>query len=115
MFSGPENITEAIALPLLSVVDVDDKVTQEPDDNKFNFAYRRIAQFATLALKLGLSPEEIAIVFHDQDLVEKFPEKLSLPDGIDQFDALLSSLDGIIYLFKDDHYWTYSVENYNLL
>jgi hypothetical protein len=55
------------------------------------------------------------MVWQDQDLVEKFPEKLVLPPGIDRFDALLDNGQGVIYLFKDNQYWTYSVEKYNLL
>ena len=51
----------------------------------------------------------------DQNLVEKFPEHLVLPETIASIDALIESPEGIIYLFKNKQYWAYSAETYNLL
>ena len=50
-----------------------------PVDDRFRRACRRIAQFAQLAAKLGLSGEETSVVFRDQDLADKFGEPLTLP------------------------------------
>ena len=61
--------------------------------------YRRLARFALLAAKLGLTGEETEVAFRDQDLVGKFPERLALPPGCHAFDALLPSADGHVYLF----------------
>lgn len=115
IFQTTEDIVEAFIIPVLSVVNLQDKVTTEPNNNKFNYAYKRIKQFSALVTKLGLSAKETAIVFDEQNLVEKFPEHLVLPETIDSFDALVESPEGIIYIFKDDKYWVYSAETYNLL
>ena len=115
IFRQHEHLVEEFVLPVLAAVDSSDTVSKEPDNNKFNFAYKQMSQFALLASKLGLSREETDIIFCDQDLAEKFPEKLILPEDVDRFDALLHSPEGIIYLFKGSRYWAYSAENYNLL
>jgi hypothetical protein len=111
----PASIVEEFLVPTLAVVDRHDVITVEPDNNKFNFAYRRIRQFAAIAAKLGLNQIETAIIWQDQDLAEKFPEKLALPPGVDRIDALLDDGNGVIYLFIGNQYWRYSAKNYNLL
>ncbi len=129
LFKHSENILEEFLLPVLSSVDSEDKITKEPKNNKFNYAYRRILQFGSLAAKLGLDKTETDIVFRDQDLVEKFPEKLVLPKELDRFDALLelkidaSNYDELeevgmidtICIFNGSQFWAYAAENYNLL
>ena len=79
-----------------------------PAEDRFRRACRRIAQFALLAAKLGLSGEETSVVFRDQDLAGKFPEPLALQAGLDRFDTLLDSADGTIYLFRGGNYWMYA-------
>ena len=79
-----------------------------PAEDRFRRACRRIAQFAQLAAKLGLSGEETSVVFRDQDLVGKFGEPLALPAGLDRFGTLLDSADGNIYLFHGGGYWVYA-------
>ncbi|GAB1823866.1 Tc toxin subunit A-related protein [Herbidospora sp. RD11066] len=74
----------------------------------FRRVYRRLRRFARLAAKLGLDVDEVTVVFRDQDLAGKFPEPLALPRGVDRFDALLTGTDGLILVFKDASYWTYS-------
>jgi hypothetical protein len=49
------NIVAEFLLPLLAVVDTHDGITVEPNHHKFNLAYRRIGQFAAIALKLSLN------------------------------------------------------------
>lgn len=115
IFQTSDNIVEAFMVPVLSVVNSQGQVISEPHNNKFNFAYRRIQQFTSLVSKLGLSATETDIVFQDQNLVEKFPEQLTLPEIIDGIDALVESPEGVIYVFKDKEYWAYSAETYNLL
>ncbi|MGA9377783.1 MAG: hemopexin repeat-containing protein, partial [Phormidium sp.] len=115
VFRGIENVVEEFLIPVFSMVNSQDVITSEINNHKFNLAYKRILQFAWLASKLRLSKEETEVVFHEQNLVEKFPETLILPETIDQFDALLESPEGVIYIFKDGKYWVYSTENYNLI
>ncbi len=115
VFQTSKNIVETFLIPILSVVNSQDIVTAQPNNNKFNFAYRRIRQFSALVSKLGLSAAETQIVFQEQNLVEKFSEHLVLPENIDSFDALIETPEGIIYIFKGNEYWAYSAETYNLL
>lgn len=114
-FGGSDKIVEEFMIPVLDVVNHDDTVTELPLHNKFNFTYRRIQQFSLLVSILRLSKQEVEIVLKDQDIVEKFPEPLILPENIYSIDALLETPEGIIYLFKDNKFWTYSAETYNLL
>ncbi len=126
ILGSESHLVADIVLPMLSVVDSLERVTQTPENNKFELAYRRMHQFARLASKLGLSKEETEVVFHDQTLVEKFPEPLVLPDGFHSFDALLELRDEeieindvtyshLIYLFKNNLYWGYDALTYNLV
>ncbi|WP_414621866.1 hemopexin repeat-containing protein [Calothrix sp. CCY 0018] len=112
-FQSSDRIVEEFMVPVLAVVNNDDTITEEPNHNKFNFTYRRIQQFALLVSILRLNRKEVEIILEDQDIVEKFPEKLILPENINSIDALWESPEGIIYLFKDNKYWTYSAETYN--
>ncbi|MBO3752769.1 hypothetical protein J5X84_42535 [Streptosporangiaceae bacterium NEAU-GS5] len=116
-FGVPGPVVEAIcdavtpgALDLL----VSPALTGVAVDPHFRRTYRRIRRFARLAAKLGLSATEVGVAFHDQDLVRKFPEPLSLPAGVDRFDALLTGGDGLIYLFQGARYWTYTAATYAL-
>lgn len=115
VFNGTDQVVAAFILPLLPVVDVNDSVASEPADKKFNTLYLQMAQFALLASKLGLSAVEADIVLRDQNLVEKFPEKLRLPEGVTSFDTLLESTDGVIYVFKGELFWAYSAVTCELL
>lgn len=111
----PAFIVEEFMLPVLSVVDNQDIITQEPCNNAFNYAYRRLQQLAKLVNQLKLSATETEVVFNDQDLVEKFPEKLALPEGVNHFDTLLEGSDEVIYLFSGANYFIYHAKNYELL
>ncbi|NET62455.1 MAG: hypothetical protein F6K47_42065 [Symploca sp. SIO2E6] len=111
IFKGSDHIASEWLLPLLKAEDLLGNLTTLPKEQRFNTAYRRTQQFALLANKLKLTTEDIELVFHDQSLVEKFPEKLKLPPKSKQestpittFDALLESTDGKIYLFAGDRY-----------
>ncbi|NER88851.1 hemopexin repeat-containing protein [Moorena sp. SIO3A2] len=121
MFKGSDHIASEWLLPLLKAEDILGNITKLPKEQRFNTAYRRTQQFALLANKLKLTKEDIELVFHDQSLVEKFPEKLELPQKSKQestpittFDALLESTDGKIYLFAGDRYWIYDGVTYEL-
>ena len=113
-FGGQEKFVEEFMVPVLAVVDGEDRITEEPKHNYFNLTYRRIQQFAVLVSILRLSRKEVEVILDDQDIVEKFPEKLILPGGVDGIDALLE-LEGIIYLFKDSKFWIYDAQTYGLL
>ena len=126
ILGAESHLVADIVLPAFSVVDSLERITKTPDNNKFKLAYRRMHQFARLAAKLGLSKEEAEVVFYDQTLVEKFPEPLILPTGIEHFDALLElrdeevevndmSYSHLVYLFKGNQYWGYDAKTYNLV
>ncbi|WP_424101523.1 hemopexin repeat-containing protein [Moorena producens] len=121
MFKGSDHIASEWLLPLLKAEDILGNITTLPKEQRFNTAYRRTQQFALLANKLKLTKEDIELVFYDQSLVDKFPEKLELPQkskqestAITTFDALLESTDGKIYLFAGDRYWVYDGITYEL-
>jgi hypothetical protein len=105
---------EALVPPVLAAGRSTGRVTVAPADSRFRLTFRRLAQFAVLAEKLGLSGVETEVAFRDQDLVGKFPERLSLPPGLTTFDALLPSSDGHVYLFSGDTCWRYSATSYAL-
>jgi hypothetical protein len=104
---GEKEARALLALPALDLVEL-------PDDPRLRLGHRRIHRFGLLAAKLGLDATEVRAVFHDQDLVGKFPEPLALPPGLTRIEALLDGGDGTIYLFGDGGYWTYSGTAYAL-
>src|SRR5690606_34050356 len=114
---GPAQALETLAAPALEAGDEAggaDEITTVPADSHFRLACRRIRAFALLAAKLNLDATQVAVAFHDQDLVGKFPEPLTLPPGVDRFDALLESADGSVYMFTGDHCWIYSATTHTL-
>jgi hypothetical protein len=115
IWQNPDSIVAEFLVPTLTAVNAHDVIIAEPNHYKFNLAYRRVGQFAAIATKLNLNAAETEIIFRDQDLAEKFPERLVLPPGLDRFDALLDNGQRSLYLFKDNHYWTYDATTHNLL
>lgn len=114
LFKNNPNLVEAIALPILKQVDEKDRITSAPKHNAFKVALQRLKQTALLVSKLQLNQAETEVVFNDQSLAEKFPEKLHLPASLNNFDALLDNGDTIL-VFKNRRYWTYSKDEYVLL
>lgn len=114
VFKGKGRIIESWLLPVISAVNPLDIVDAEPADYKFNAAYRRIRQFAMLASKLKLSGKELEIAFSDQSLVDKFPENITLPNGITSLDALLETDEGV-YIFKDTACWLFDATSYEII
>ncbi|WP_144395267.1 hemopexin repeat-containing protein [Pleionea sediminis] len=136
MFGDSMMVSDTWILPLLNSVDVFDKISEPPKNRLFNKSFRRIKRFAKLSEQLKLSTHEIVIAFRDQSIVNKLPIDIELPTytikgktGISDkiieiqqtgFDALLESMDGYIYIFKnaetsdinyeDDYprYWMFS-------
>lgn len=102
-------------IPVLATVNAGDTITEQVNNNHFNFTYRRIQQFAALVSILRLNRKEVEVILKDQNFIDKFPETLILPEEINSIDALLETPEGIIYLFKGSKYWAYSAETYNLL
>jgi|GEM_PF-2546508 len=131
---GPnESLSEQFILPLLQDVDESDRITQIPKNYRFIVAFNRIQQFAKFANKLGLDAVETDIVFRDQNLAEKFSEKLQLPAGVDHIEGLVSlninradlpelettGVLRVILLYTtvdaEPQYWLYRADNYQLL
>lgn len=113
LYINNPNWLEALVLPILQQVDEKDRITAVPDNFNFNISLQRLKQAALLISKLRLSKAETSVVFADQGLAEKLPEKLHLPAALQSFDALLE-LDNQIYIFKDHQYWTYNRSTYLL-
>lgn len=130
LLENNDTIVEAFLPPVLAGIGHDDQLKNEPDSNLFNFTYRRMLQVAALIAKTGLDPVETDIVFRDQTLAEKFPEKLTLPKALKKFDALLElqldvsgfevpeGVEGttdLICIFHENRFWAYTSKEYKLL
>lgn len=99
--------TAAVFGPVLAAAGDRDTLDVPPADRRFTAALRRARQFAGFAARLRMSAGEIEVAFRDQQLVEKFPEPIALPDGVDRIDVLWTSPEGLVYLFCGDRYWTF--------
>lgn len=113
-----EDALDLLVAPALGPLDrsasTDDEPMDVPKDTHFRLAYRRIRRFALLASKLAMTENEVDVAFADQDLAAKFAEPLSLPPGVEAFDALLEEADGTVYLFAGTNYWVYRMPDYTL-
>ena len=114
VFKTDTNLHFAWLQPLLQDANALGHLDELPDDMHYTQAVKRIRQLALLINQQQLDFNEISLVLKDQDLVAKFPEDLTLPDGVTSVDAILSS-EEFIYLFKDDDYWIYLAEDYTLI
>ena len=114
LFKNNPNLIEAIALPILKQVDEKGRITSTPKNNVFKVALQRLKQTALFVSKLQLNQAETEVIFNDQSLAEKLPEKLHLPTSLNNFDALLDNGDTIL-VFKNRRYWIYSKDEYTLL
>lgn len=131
IYANEPNIVAAFMLPIFNTVNDKDLVGQIPDNYLFNTNFRRIHQFSLLAGLLNLSSEETDIVFRDQNLVEKFPEKLVLPTGLENFNALIRvHLDASRFIGLDqegplevlmmmsvvnEFFWFYDAQTYDFI
>jgi hypothetical protein len=75
----------------------------------------RTRAFAHFARTLRMSPRAIEVAFQDQQLVDKFPEALALPQGVDGIDALWTGPNGQLYLFRGPQYWTFDTNTLALI
>lgn len=85
--------TVAIMEPVLLAA-VNDVLLEPPSDRMFCAAMNRTQGFANFAAKLRMTPSQIEAAFKDQQLVEKFPEGIELPKGVDGIDALWAGPSG---------------------
>ena len=97
----------ALMAPVLRAVGPENLVEEPPRDRTFRATIARAFAFANFSNKLGMSPQQIEVAFQDQQLVDKFPEPLELPEGVDGIDALWTGPDGRVYLFRGPQYWTF--------
>jgi hypothetical protein len=98
VYAGAPQAHEEWLVPILATVNLHDAIDREPDSSRFNTAYQRIQQFALLAAKLKLDRPEIEIAFRDQNLVEKYPENIELPDIL--VDGVASSIPSLMLCLK---------------
>ncbi|MEM8807263.1 MAG: hemopexin repeat-containing protein, partial [Cyanobacteria bacterium P01_G01_bin.38] len=140
VFEADGDLVEQFVVPILAALDTNERILKKPDNCRFNIAFNRIQQFAWLVAKLDLNAVETDIIFRDQSLVEKFSEKLTLPEGLGQFDGLvcltvdsthfpdieIATIDPppsleAIFLYQaqgepmEQRYWLYSADDYQLL
>ncbi len=69
-------------------------LAEAPRDRVFCDTLRQLAAFAGFARKLRMNSRQITAAFQDQNLVEKFPEPINLPPGIDGIDVLWPGFGG---------------------
>lgn len=115
LLRDPVNPVEEILVPVLAKMDRSGNLADLPHHNPLNRMLQRIGQCVHLANKLKIQADDANVVFHDQDLVEKFPETLVLPPEMIHFDAVLDGLDDKIVLFRADRFWAYSTHGYELV
>lgn len=114
IFKTEDNLHFAWLKPLLEEANAIGQLDELPDDMFYTQAVKRIGQLATLIKQQQLDLNEIKLLLEDQDLVDKFPEDIILPDGITAVDAILET-DEFLYFFKDNYYWIYLAEDYTLI
>ena len=87
MLREEPSVACATMTPVLAAF-VDDVLSDPPSDRMFCETMGRAQAFANFAIKLRMSPRQIQAAFQDQQLVDKFPEGIQLPPGVDGIDAL---------------------------
>lgn len=108
-------LLEEFMIPIFNTVNKNDSVVQEPASNRFNYFFRRVKQIARLIAKLRLTREEAELAFAEQDLIQKYPERLILPEGVKTIDVVLEGIGDKIYLFTGTTYYVYSAEDYSFV
>ncbi len=93
MLPQGQALAEAIMLPVLRTA-IDGVIKEPPIDRRFRALIWRMTSFATLAVKLRMSPRQIEAAFKHQQLAGKFPEGIELPHGVERIDALWAGPSG---------------------
>ena len=114
VFKTDKNLHFAWLKPLLDHVNAVGLLDAVPQDMHYTQAVKRIRQLARLINHQQLDLHEIALALADQQLVDKFPEDLILPSGVESIDTLLAT-DEFIYLFKGHEFWIYLAADYTLI
>ncbi|NEQ35259.1 MAG: hypothetical protein F6K40_02635 [Okeania sp. SIO3I5] len=119
IFKTEDNLHFAWLRPLLEDANALGHLDELPENMHYTQAVKRIRQLALLIKQQQLDLNEIELALEDQDLVDKFPEDMILPDDsngnpITSVDALLET-EELLYIFKDDYYWIYLAEDYILI
>ena len=86
-------LTVAIMAPVLGAV-FQDVLEAPPGERAFCDTMSRARAFANFSRKLQMSARQIGVAFQDRQLVEKFPEGIELPQGVDRIDALWAGPHG---------------------
>jgi hypothetical protein len=101
----------ALLAPVLRALGSEEVLLEPPQDRAFCACLGRLRAFAGFARKLQMTPRQIEVAFQDQQLVDKFPEVLELPVGIDAIDALWTAPNGKLYLFRGAQYWVFDAKS----
>lgn len=115
MFRGTTPASAMFLTPILSAVNPLEEVTEIPTYRGFDLSLGRMEQFAMLASSLGLKDRMIEIFFEDQDLADKFPERIVIPEELESIDAVLEYEDNQLLLFYGEEYWTFDNDSGELL
>ena len=93
LLGDERSVATTIMGPVLRAA-IDNVVTAPPIDRRFRATMARTAEFANFSSKLRMNPRQIEAAFRDQGLVDKFPEGIELPKGIERIDVLWAGPSG---------------------
>ncbi len=124
IYASEDNLAHQILLPIIDSVLEKEGLIKEVADVQFNLAYRRMRQLVSFFTKMELNTRAAKVILDDQDLTEKFPEKLALPvfkdpaDGLlkgkTQFDALLETNKDTYLVFFGNQFVEYSMVDFSM-
>jgi hypothetical protein len=114
LYAEDDNLAHQIILPLISSVIEKEEQIKEVQDSEFNMAYLRMRQLLSLFNKLEFDPRAAKVLMTDQDLVQKFSEKFTLPKGITTIDALLETNKNTYLVFSGTKFIEYSGVDYKM-
>ncbi len=114
LYAEDDNLAHQLLLPLISSVLEKGGIIEEVEDSQFNNAYLRMRQLLSVFSKLEMDPRAAKVLMTDQDLLQKFSEKIALPKGITRIDALLETNKDTYLLFSGTQFIEYSGVDYSV-
>lgn len=123
IYASDDNLGHQILIPIINSVLEKEDLIKEVSDVQFNLAYRRMRQLVSLFTKMELNTRAARVILDDQDIAEKFPEKLAMPlvnDAVaglipkSKFDALLETQNDTYLVFFGNQYAEYSTVDFSM-